>query len=182
MNSWTRNAVFIILALSLCLLAGAGLAYRALWTRYDGALGQFESRSERLDGVVQAGAEIQERLGVARSAITPMLHAAGENAQNDVQQRLRELITRSGGTLVSSQAVLEPGTDGKLDRIRLTATVTGEWAKLVRFMENLQSSRPPYWVRTVTISREGASAGAGPQNARLALQLDAPLAPQKAQP
>lgn len=182
MNSWTRNAVFIILALSLCLLAGAGLAYRALWTRYDGALGQFESRSERLDGVVQAGAEIQARLGVARSTITPLLHPAGENAQNDVQQGLRELITRSGGTLVSSQAVLEPGADGKLDRIRLTATVTGEWVKLVRFMENLQSHRPPYWVRTVTISREGASAAAAPQNARMALQLDAPLAPKKAQP
>lgn len=182
MNTWTRNAVSIVLVLSLCMLAGAGLVYRALWMRYDGALGQFESRSERLDGVVQAGTEIQERLGVARNTIAPMLHLAGENAQNDVQQRLRELITRSGGTLVSSQAVLEPGADGKLDRIRLTATVTGEWIKLVRFTESLQSHRPPYWVRTATISREGASAATGPQNARMALQLDAPLAPQKAQP
>jgi len=182
MNAWTRKAITIVVVMTLILLVAVGLVYRALWMRYDGALGQFESRSERLDGVVQAGTEIQERLGVARNAISPMLHPAGENAQNDVQQKLRELITRSGGTVVSSQAVLEPGADGKLERIRLTATITGEWGKLVRFTETLQSHRPPYWVRTVTLSREGANAAAGPQNARLALQLDAPLAPQKAKP
>lgn len=182
MNTWTRKAAWIVLVLLLCLLVAAGLAYRALWMRYDGALLQFESRSERLDGVVQAGEEIQQRLDVVRSAIAPMLHPSGENAQNDVQQSLRELITRSGVTLVSSQAVLEPGVDGKLNRIRLTATVTGEWMQLVRFTEKLQAQRPPYWVRSAIVSREGSNAPGGPQNARMALQLDAPLAPQKAQP
>lgn len=182
MNVWTRSAALVVFVLLLCVLAAAGLVYRSLWIRYDGALQQFESRSERIDGIVQAGDEIQQRLGVARTAITPMLHPAGENAQNDVQQRLRELIARSGGTLVSSQAVLEPGADGKLNRIRLTATVTGEWVQLVRFTEKLQANRPPYWVRSATISREGSNVAAGPQTARMALQLDAPLAPQKAQP
>ena len=182
MNPWTRNATTVVLVLALCILAGAGFGYRALWQRMNGALGQLESRSERLDGVVKAGPEIEARLGTVRNTVSPLLHPAGENAQNDIQQRLRELITLTGGTLVSSQAVLESGTDGKLDRVRLTATVTGEWVKLVGFMESLQSHRPPFWVRSITISREGANAAAGPQNARLALQLDAPLAPKKALP
>lgn len=182
MNTWTRRAIAIASLLALVVLACVGLVYRSLWMHYGGALQQLESRSERLDGVVDAGAEIERLLGVARNTVTPLLHPAGENAQNDVQQKLRELIVASGGTLVSSQVALEPGAEGKLSRIRLTATVTGEWSKLVRFMEILQTHRPPFWVRTASLSREGASVAAGPQNARLALQLEAPLSPEKAKP
>jgi general secretion pathway protein M len=114
--------------------------------------------------------------------VAPLVHPAGETSQNDIQQKLRQMIMASGGTLVSSQVALEPGVDGKLARIRLTATVNGEWVKLVSFMESLQTHRPPFWVRTANITREGASSGAGPQNARLSLQLEAPLAPEKAKP
>jgi general secretion pathway protein M len=63
---------------------------------------------------------------------------------------------------------------------RLPGDGTGEWPKLVRFMEMLQTHRPPFWVRTASLSREGAATS--PQNARLTLQLEAPLAPGKAQP
>ena len=69
MNTWTRRAIGILILLALGGLAGAGLVYRALWTRYDGALQQLESRSERLDGVVEAGSDIESRLGDARSMV-----------------------------------------------------------------------------------------------------------------
>ena len=80
---------------------------------------------------------------------------------------------------------LEPGADGRMARIRLTATVTGDWSKLVWFMEALQVRLPPFWVQSAIVSRDGARNGPGPQSARLALQLEAPLtpmAPQKGQP
>lgn len=182
MNVWTRRAASVALLLLLGALACAALVYRALWMRYDNAQQQLESRSERLDGLVNVGPEIETLLETARKSVTPLLHPAGENAQNDIQQRLRELIASSGNTLVSSQVALEPGADGKLARIRLTATVSGEWVKLVRFMETLQTQRPPFWVRTVSISREGPNNAAAGQNARVTLQLEAPLAPEKAQP
>lgn len=181
-NIWRRRAIvslFVLLGLGLL---GSALAYRALWIRYDTALAQLEPRSERLEGVVQAGSEIETLLASASSTVAPMLHPAGETAQTDVQQKLRQMILASGGTLVSSQAALEPGVDGKLARLRLTATVSGEWAKLVSFMQSLQSQRPPFWVRTANIAREGSSTGNGPQTARLTLQLEAPLAPEKARP
>lgn len=181
-NIWLRHAVVALLLLLVVIVAAGALTYRALWVQYDTALGQLEPRSERLEGVVDAGAEIESLLGAASEAVTPLLHPAGDTAQNDIQQQLRKMIMASGSTLVSSQVALEPGADGKLARIRLTATVTGEWSKLVSFMESLQLHRPPFWVRTVNITREGASSGAGPQNARLALQLEAPLAPEKATP
>lgn len=181
-NIWLQRSVLTLLLLLLVAVAGAALVYRSLWARYDNALGQLEPRSERLEGVVNAGSDIESLLGTATGAVAPLLHPAGETAQNDIQQQLRTMIMASGSTLVSSQAVVEPGVDGKLTRIRLTATVTGEWSKLVKFMESLQVHRPPFWVRSANITREGGSSGAGPQNARLALQLEAPLAPEKVTP
>lgn len=182
MNPWLRRSVVAVLLLFFGGLACAALVYQALWARYDNALQQLEPRSERLEGVVNAGADIETLLGSASGTVAPWLHPGGEAAQNDVQQKLRQMIVASGSTLVSSQVALEPGAEGKLALMRLTATVTGDWPKLVGFMESLQMHRPPFWVRTASITREGASSGAGPQAARLALQLEAPLAPEKATP
>jgi general secretion pathway protein M len=179
-NTWLRKSALVLLLLFLIVLAGAAVTYRMLWVRYEKALGQLEPRSERLEGVVNAEAEIKALLDTANTVVTPWLHPSGEAAQNDVQQQLRKLIMDSGSTLVSSQVALEPAADGKLARIRLTATVTGEWVKLVNFMENLQVHRPPFWVRTVNITREGGVSGPGPQTARLTVQLEAPLGPEKA--
>jgi general secretion pathway protein M len=182
MNSWRRHSMVLLLALFVVSLACAAWVYRALWIRYDVALQQLEPRSERLEGVVNAGSEIEALLESASSTVAPLLHPAGEAAQNDIQQKIRQLIVSSGSTLVSSQVALEPGVDGKLTRIRLTVTVSGEWVKLVNFMESLQTQRPPFWVRTANIMREGGSSGPGPQTARLTLQLEAPLVPEKAKP
>lgn len=182
MNIWRRHAIVFLLVVCAGAVACAALVYRALWVRYDSALQQLEPRSERLEGVVNAGAEIEALLNSASNTVAPLLHAGGDTAQNDVQQKLRQMIMASGSTLVSSQVALEPGADGKLARIRLTATVTGEWPKLVSFMESLQTHRPPFWVRTANITREGASTGPVPQNARVSLQLEAPLAPGKGKP
>jgi general secretion pathway protein M len=181
-NIWLGRSVFALLLVVVVVIASAAFAYRALWIRYDSALQQLEPRSERLEGVVNAGADIETLLATATSNVAPWLHPSGEASQNDTQQQLRQMIVASGSTLVSSQVALEPAAEGKLASIRLTATVTGEWPKLVNFMENLQAHRPPFWVRTVNITREGGSSGAGPQNARLTLQLEAPLAPEKAKP
>jgi len=182
MNVWLRRAIFTLLLLLALALAGAALVYWMLLNRYGGALQQLEPRSERLEGVVNAGPDIETRLSSASDTVAPWLHPAGDAAQNDIQQQLRQMIVASGGTPVSLQAALEPGTDGKLARIRLTATVTGEWTKLVNLMETLQTHRPPFWVRTATIMREGAASGPGPQSARLGIQLEAPLAPESAKP
>ncbi|WP_010106767.1 GspMb/PilO family protein, partial [Verminephrobacter aporrectodeae] len=154
----------------------------------DSTLQQLAPRSERLEGMVQAGTEIEALLGAARGSVAPWLHPAGESAPNDIQQQLRQMVVASGSTLVSSQVALEePGQEGKegdqqLARIRMSATVSGEWSGLVRLTETLQMHQPPFWVRTVSMVRDGASSGTGPQTARLTLQLEAPLAPQKAKP
>ena len=182
MNAWTKRALLTAL---LCLMAVAGsaaLIYNALWTRYDGAQSLLESRSERIDGLVGAGSDIAARLESARQVVAPWLHPAGESAANDAQQRLRELISTSGNTLVSSQVALEPAAEGGLASVRLTATLTGDWPRLVRFMQDLQTRMPPLWVRSASLAREGANTPGAAQTARLTLQLQAPLAPEKGLP
>lgn len=177
MNVWTRRVLVTLVLVLAGVLAASAWVYRMLWLRYEGAIFQLEPRSERLEGVVNAGPDIETQLDSARNTVAPWLHPAGATAENDIQQKLRQLIEASGSTLVSAQAATEPGVDGKLARIRLTATVTGEWAKVVRLMESLQTQRPPFWVRSVSMAREGTST-TEPQNARLTLQLEAPLAPE----
>ena len=182
MNMWTRYAIMCCAGLTAALIGAVAWGYHALWARYDKALVQLESRSERLDGLIESAPQIEALLIAVRQNVTPWLHPRGENSQNDVQQKLRELIANSGVTLVSSQAAQEPTGDSNLARIRLTATVTGEWTKLVRLAEGLQSHQPPFWVRTASLNREGSGVGAGAQLARLTLQLDAMMTPEKGAP
>lgn len=184
MNVWTRNAMAFIAGILILLVAALGWGYYANWNRYEKALGQLESRSERLDGLVSAGSQIEAELAAVRANVAPWLHSGGENAQNEVQQKLRELIANSGVTLVSSQAALEsaPAGEAKLASVRLTATVSGEWSKLIRMAEVLQRQQPPFLVRTAIVSREGSPSGPGAQLARMTVQLDATMAPEKGQP
>ena len=125
MNVWRRHSVVLLLVLLVGAFACAALIYSTLWARYNNALQQLEPRSERLEGVVNAGAEIETLLSAASSTVAPLVHPAGETSQNDIQQKLRQMIMASGGTLVSSQVALEPGVDGKLARIRRTALLSG---------------------------------------------------------
>ncbi len=185
MNIWTRRAIVTVLLCGLVVLACAALVYHALWGRYDKAQQLLESRSERLDGIVSAGPDIQALLETVRQSVSPLVHPGGESAQNEMQQQLRELISSSGSTLVSSQVAVESAADGKLARVRLTATITGEWVKLLHFMGTLQTHTPALWVRAVSIMRDGANTGASGQNSRITLQLEAPIAsaaPENKQP
>ena len=105
-NVWRARSLLLVGVLLLGASVAAALVYRALWLRYDNALLQLEPRSERLEGVVNAGNQIEELLGTASSTVAPLLHPGGEAAQNDVQQKLRQMIMASGSTLVSLQAPL----------------------------------------------------------------------------
>lgn len=183
MNVWTRRAAMLIGLGALVALLCYLLVYRALWQRYDGAQGQLEARSERLDGIVAVGPQIAAASQEARERVAPWLHGSGEDAQNEAQQRLRQLISASGATLISSQVAMAPAAEeGGLAMVKLTATMGGEWPAFVRFMEALQIASPPLWVRSASFLREGSGGAGQPQGARLTLQLEAPLAPAKVVP
>lgn len=179
MTVWTRRAALALAAVAVLLALALAWWYGVQWQRYDKAQSLLQSRSERLDGLLQAGPRITSDLQAARAVVSPRLHPAGEDAANAVQQHLRELIAAGGNTLVSSQVALQPAAENQLAQIQVSATVTGSWAGLVGFMQQLQKQTPPYWVQTAALTREGANQPTAPQMARLALQLQAPLAPSQ---
>ncbi len=128
MNAWTRRAAVLTLVCLLITALGAAWAYRVLWQRYDTGLAQLQARGERLEGIVDAGPQITQQLQAARSAVSPWLHPAGENAANALQQSLRERIAASGNTQVSSQAALEAAADDTLARVQASTAITGTWS------------------------------------------------------
>lgn len=176
MNFWTRRVAVTLSVVFVALGVCVGLVCVALWQKYENALHILEPRIERLTGIVRAGSDIDAALNGARETLQPWLHIGGAKAQNDIQQQLRQLIDTTGVTIVASQSVFESGDEQRLGRIRLTATVTGEWPKIVRLLEELQAQRPPFWVRSASLFRENGNASVEPQIVRLTMQLEAPLA------
>ncbi|MFD1710185.1 general secretion pathway protein GspM [Ottowia sp. GY511] len=177
LHPWTKRAVWAVAACLLLVVFVLGWLYWVNWSRYSTAQEQLESRISRLDGILAASADIDTRLSQARAAVGPWLHKGGSEGQNAVLQSLRELVVASGATLVSSQAATVPAeSEQKLPKVRVSATVAGEWAQLVQLGQALQAERPPYLVHSLNIQREGQASNKAAHRARLTLQLDAPIA------
>lgn len=176
MNTWTRNALTFLLT-CLALACGAvALAHYILQQRYDAALRILEPRIARLQGLVSVQGDVEQALNGALEALRPSLHAGGAKAQNEIQQKLRQLIDSAGATVVASQSAYEQPSDQRMGRVRLTATVTGEWTNVLRLLETIQSQTPPFEMQTTTVMRENGNSTVEPQVVRLTLQLVAPLA------
>ena len=184
LNPWARRAAWAIAAFLVALVVVVGWAYWANWARYRSAQEQLETRMARLDGILASSSEIDAQLTQARAAVSPWFHPGGSDGQNAALQGLRDLVVASGATLVSSQAAAVPAeSEQKLPRVRISATVTGEWAQLVQLGEALQAKRPPYLVHALNIQREGLANNKAAHRARMTVQLDVPLAqPMEAKP
>lgn len=179
LHPWTRRTLIALLLLGLLALLLAALVWQARWSRYSDDLQQLEQRVERLDGIIDAGDDIEARLTAARTALEPWLHTGGDGASNDIVQQLRELIVANDGTLASSQTAHIDADEDGLERVRISATISGEWPQLMRILAALQTRQPPFWVHSASLMQSGSRADDAPQTARLSLQLDAPLASQE---
>lgn len=180
LSPWTRKAAWVSAAMLLVLALLGAWAYWVNWARYDRAQDQIESRIARIDGILASSSEIDSRLAQARHAVRPWLHGGGGDPQNDILQKLRELVVSSGATLISSQAAkVPPESDQQLARITVSATVAGDWSQLVQLAQALQAQRPPYLVRSLNLQREGQASSKTSQKARLTVQLEAPLGIQQ---
>ena len=177
LHPWAKNAALATAALLLLIVLLLAWAYAVSWGRYESAREQADSRIARLDGILASSAEIDAQLAQARQTVGPWFHKGGDAGQNAILQSLRDVVVSSGATLVSSQAAPVPAeSEQKLPKVRISATVAGEWAQLVRLGAALQAQRPPYFVHSLNIQREGQANNKASQRARMSLQMDAPLA------
>ena len=179
LSPWARKAAWVSAGLLLLVVLLLAWVYWVNWARYAQAQNQIESRVARIDGILASGADIDARLAQARQSTGPWLHKSGADSQNEILQRLRELVVASGVTLISSQAATAATpaeAEQGLSRLNISATVSGEWPQLVKLGQALQAQRPPYLVRSLNFQREGQVSGKTTQKARMTVQLEAPMA------
>lgn len=158
---YLRKQVLVPLVTVACLLilaAAAGLYVydRHQWVQ-DRLSNFIEPRYARLAGL-KAGADALTAASERAHALEALYtHAADQDANqigNDVQQRVRGLLTTAGMTISSSQ-VLPSKEDAGLERIPLSVRAEGDLVALQAALAGIAEQRPAVLLDAVNIQAQG---------------------------
>lgn len=126
-NRQTVAGVILLVALSLPFIAvGAYLLSKYRWA--DERLAELEPRYARMLGLEASRAELSRALAGSVDVLGRYVYPVTQDvsqAGNDAQQRVRDISTKAGLTLVSSQ-VLPAKAEGAFDRIPLAVRLEGD--------------------------------------------------------
>lgn len=161
MSGLFKRSHLLAIATSLVFLMPIGLAgfyfyQKHMWA--EARLAEIAPRHARLLGMIESEpsfraeqARLQERL--SRFLIPAEVSAA--QAGNDVQQRIRDLVTRAGLQVVSSQ-VMPAKTDGEFERLPLVFRVEGDLLALQALLIELGAAVPVVFVDGWSVQAVGA--------------------------
>lgn len=139
----TVAAIVAVLLLALpFLFAGIYLTTKYRWA--DTRLAELEPRYARLLGLDASRAELGRALTAATDSVSRYAYPASQDvsqAGNEAQQRVRDISTKAGLTLVSSQ-VMPAKTEGPFDRIPLMVRLEGDLPSLQASLVVLQAQSP----------------------------------------
>ena len=143
------NAVLLsLLALFVAVLAGVAAYVYSVHQADQERLATIEPRFARLSGLSLERKELAAALASTKSASSRHLYPAARDisqAGNDAQQRARDVFSRAGLEVVSSQVL--PAKSGKqFDRIPVTIRVEGEYLALQAALAALPSLAPTLFV------------------------------------
>ena len=161
-----------LLALLVGLLAAFGLYVRSVHLADEERLSTIEPRFARLAGLAREKGELTAALASTRSAVSRHLYPAGRDisqAGNDAQQRARDVFSRAGLEVVSSQ-VLPAKVSKQFDRIPVTLRIEGEYLALQAALAALPSLAPTLFVEGFNV--QGVSALKPDAPLRLVVQLE----------
>jgi general secretion pathway protein M len=111
-------------------------------------LATIEPRYARLAGLALEKGQLTAALATTRSAVTRHIYPVNRDvsqAGNDAQQRARDVFSRAGLEVLSSQ-VLPAKTSKQFDRIPLTVRIEGEYLPLQTALASLPSLAPTLFV------------------------------------
>lgn len=176
-NDWQRrDRLLLVVGVLLLLLpfAVAGV-YVADWhQRAQADLAQLEARHARLRGILEQRSEIDAALQALQATRSAYVYSANEDpAQtgNLVQQRMRDLLSRAGMQVRSSQ-VLPATQDRGFDRIGLSLGLDGDLASLQSALAVLAVQSPVVIVDDLDIRVQGGLNNQRPtEPARLTVRL-----------
>ena len=156
----TRKEVLILLCSALVLalplvVAGTYIAKKHVWAQ--ARLLELEPRFARLRGLDSQREEIDEVLARAIKIRSEYVYPASQDAAqtgNSVQQKIRDLLTAAGLTVVSSQ-VLPPKDEKGFDRIPLSVRAEGELLAVDSALTVLNEQLPVILLTDVEVRNQG---------------------------
>ena len=147
----------VLLALLLALaLAAAYLFSKHRWA--ENTVAELEPRYARLLGLEASQPELNQALLESTSLISRPVYPASQDvsqAGNDAKQRIRNIATRAGLSIMSSQ-VLPPKSEKQFDRVPLTVRLEGELPALQAALVVLAGEAPSINFESFSVQTIGA--------------------------
>ena len=167
-----QTAALGSLVMLLAALAG-GIAFyvQGIHTADEERLEAIEPRFARLAGLATDKGELAAAVAATKMAVSRHIYPASREASqagNDAQQRARDVFSRAGLEVLSSQVL--PAKPGKqFDRIPITVRVEGDYLVLQTALAAMPSLSPTLFVEGFNVQ---TIAGPKPDVIRLVVQLD----------
>jgi general secretion pathway protein M len=168
-----RSRQALLVALALLLLVGGVIAYavsKHVWAV--GRLAELEPRHARLLGIEASGPALDKALIERRALFGRHAYASSQDvarAGSEAQQRVREVFTKAGLEVSSTQVLPAKAVDG-FDRIPLVIRVDGDLAALQSALVVLPAQSPSLFVEALNIQTSGTPKPDGAQ--RLSVQIN----------
>jgi general secretion pathway protein M len=167
----TRNAMLFVAA--VVLLLGAAIAFvvsKHLWAQ--DRLAELEPRYARLIGIEASGPALDKALIERRALLGRHAYPASQDvarAGSEAQQRARELFTKAGLEVSSTQVLPAKAVDG-FDRIPVVIRVDGDLAALQGALVVLPAQSPSLFVEALNVQTSGMPKADAAQ--RLSVQIN----------
>jgi general secretion pathway protein M len=148
----TRNR--LVIAAAFVLLAGGTIAYavgKHLWA--SDRLAELEPRHARLLGIEASGPALDKALIERRALFGRHAYPSSQDvarAGSEAQQRARELFTKAGLEVSSTQVLPAKAVDG-FDRIPVAIRVEGDLAALQSALVVLPAQSPSLFVESINL-------------------------------
>lgn len=171
----SRRKLASVLLAALLLLpvvaAGAYLLHKHQWATQ--RLAELEPRYARLLGLEASQAELAQAQRAAQSHLARFAYPSTRDVNQtgaEAQQRLRNVATVAGLTIVSSQ-LLPAKTEGQFDRIPMVVRLEGELGALQAVLVVLASEAPIIHFDGLSIQTIGAVKPDVPQRLNIEFKL-----------
>lgn len=171
----SRQTLLLVL-FALVLLLPLGVLGAYLVAKYNWAeakLAELEPRYARLLGLEASKAKMAAAMAASTQLISRFVYPSTfdiSQAGNDAQQRIRDITTSAGLSILSSQ-VLPPKSESRFDRVPLAVRLEGELPALQAALVVLSSQTPAINFESFAVQTYGAVRADVPQ--RLSIQFSA---------
>lgn len=164
-------ALWSLVLLMAVLVGGVAFFVQGIHTADEERLATIEPRFARLAGLATDKGELAASVAATRAALLRHIYPASREASqagNDAQQRARDVFSRAGLEVLSSQVM--PAKSGKrFDRIPITVRVEGEYLVFQTALAALPSLAPTLFIEGFNVQ---AIASPKPDVPRLVVQID----------